>query len=127
MTKTQLDDMLMSITNTEGAPPSFPELPSPFQLFRVPMGEGLQKAAEFLYHRRGAQNWAHHHLHYVLVTFWLWGRSPDGRISTGVLADPILIVKNGVTGSYRTTSDHRTIPDPAHALSSGCCAYFGPT
>ena len=127
VTKTQLAAMSMSITNTAGAPPSFPELPSPFQLFRVPMREGLQKAAEFIYHRRGAQNWAHHHLHYVLLTFWLWDRSIDGRVSTGVLADPILIVKNGVTGSYRTTSDHRTIPDPAHALNRGCCAYFGPT
>jgi SHAQKYF class myb-like DNA-binding protein len=127
VTQTQLDDMLRTMLNTEGMLPLFPELPSPFQLFRVPMGLGLQQSAEFLYHVRGAQNWAHHHLHYVLLTFWLWGRSPDGRITTGVLADPILIVKNGVTGIYRTTSDHRTIPLPALALSKRCKAYIGPT
>jgi len=72
VTKTQLNDMLMTITNTEGMPPLFPELPSPFQLFRVPTGLGLQKAAEFLYHRRGAQNWAH-----LLACWKLFYRHPN--------------------------------------------------
>jgi hypothetical protein len=96
-------------------------------MFKVTMEMGLQGAANFIYHRRGAQNWAHHKLHYVLIAFWLWDRSPDGRTTTGLLADPILLIKNGITGCYTTTPDHKTIPRPASALNSSSSNNVGPT
>jgi hypothetical protein len=125
VTRSQLDNMLM--TNPLMMPPSFPELPSPFHLFKVTKSMGLQGAANYVYHNRGAQNWVHHQLHYVLLAFWLWDRSPDGRTTTGLLTDPILLIKNGITGSYGTTSDHRMIARPASALNTAGWAYVGPT
>ena len=127
VTKTQLDNMLMTTRMLTDGMPTFPELPSPFDLFRVTKSMGLQRSAEFLYHSRGAQNWAHHSVHYVILAFWLWDRSPDGRRSTGLLADPILLVKNGITGSYRTKPDQRIIPQPASALNHGGISHVGPT
>lgn len=130
VTRMQLDKMLMEATSkmhTSGQP-TFPVLPSTFNLFKITKAMGVERAAEFLYHSRGAQNWAHHHVHYVLLTFWLWETSTDGRTTTGLLHQPILVVKNGVTGRYTTTSNHKTIPLAAAALRQKTgMAYVGPT
>ena len=130
VTRMQLDEMLMeaaSKTITSGHP-TFPVLPPPFKLFKLTKGMGMERAAEFLYHSRGAQNWAHHHVHYVLLTFWLWETSTDGQRTTGLLNQPILVVKNGVTGRYTTTSNHKTIPLAAASLGKYTgIAHVGPT
>ena len=130
VTRLQLDKMLMEAASKtiSSGHPTFPVLPPPFNLFKLTKGMGMERAAEFLYHSRGAQNWAHHHVHYVLLTFWLWETSTDGQTTTGLLNQPILVVKNGVTGRYTRTSNHKTIPLAAHALSrGGAGAYVGPT
>ena len=125
--KMTTESHISSKTITSGHP-TFPVLPPPFNLFKLTKGMGMERAAEFLYHSRGAQNWAHHHVHYVLLTFWLWETSTDGRTTTGLLDQPILVVKNGVTGRYTTTSNHKTIPLAAASLGKYTgIAHVGPT
>ena len=62
VTKTQLDNMLMTTRMLTDGMPTFPELPSPFDLFRVTMSMGLTHSPRRvpLPQGRGAQNWAHH-------------------------------------------------------------------
>ena len=75
VTKTQLDNMLMTTRMLTDGMPTFPELPSPFDLFRVTMSMGLTHSPRRvpLPQGRGAQNWAHHSVHYVILAFWLCG------------------------------------------------------
>lgn len=81
VTKTQLDNMLMTTRMLTDGMPTFPELPSPFDLFRVTMSMGLTHSAEFLYHRAqsrspklGAPQCSLYHTRVLAV----WDRSPEG-------------------------------------------------
>ena len=125
VTETRLEDMLITARST--LLPSFPMLPPPFDLFQIDEGIEPQALAEFLYHRRGAQNWVHHHVHYVMLTFQIWKSSPDNSTSTEVRDVPLLVVKNGITGKYTRTSDQTTKPKPMLALSCHPMAHAGPT
>jgi hypothetical protein len=125
VTETRLEDMLITARST--LLPSFPMLPPPFDLFQIDEGMEPQALAEFLYHRRGAHNWVHHHLHYVMLTFQIWKSTPDNSTSTEVRDVPLLVVKNGITGKYTRTSDQATKPKPMLALSGHLMAHAGPT
>ena len=92
--------------------------------------------ADVLYHRRGAHNWVHHQVHYILLTFWLTSdlqSAPDNSTSTELRDVPLLMVKNGITGGY-TKSSKMSVrgqacagsPFPPPPSPHGCM-YFSPT